>query len=185
MLIEIVEKGESMRPTNIDAEKVRKVEVEDSERSRVFARGAGEPAVRSSGKSVFFIGPEGSGRREVGRILAGRLHVDFVEVQDAASLYAALDEGRVVACVERELLLDEELARALNSRGVVFYTMAGVQAVAEARGLVVDEECKQRIFSEIDEWEPVFMRILHFLLPGGMSAEATAANAADKLYLVR
>lgn len=174
-----------MRRTNIDADQVKKVEVEEPDQTRVYNGGPGEPAVRSAGKSVFFIGPEGSGRREVGRILAARLKLDFVEIADAAALQSALDGDRVVASVDKELLRDETLASTLNAGGVVFYTMAGVQAVAEARGLVVDEECKRRIFAEIDEWEPVFMRMLHFLLPGGLSAEATAASAADKLYMVR
>lgn len=174
-----------MRPTNIDADKVTKVNVDDHDRKRVFGKGPGEPAVRSAGKSVFFIGPEGSGRRDVGRTLAGRLKLDFTEVHDAEALSAVLSGERVVASVDKELLLEEALVEALKTQGVIFYTMAGVQAVAEARGLVPDEDCKRRIFAEIDEWEPLFMRTLHFLLPGGMSVEATAANAADKLYMVK
>lgn len=174
-----------MRPTNIDSDKIAKTQVEEEDKTRVFGQGPGEPAVRSAGKSVFFIGPEGSGRRAAGRILAERLKLGFVEAHDAEALEAALAGERVVASVDRELLLDERLVEMLKNQGVVFYTMAGVQAVAEARGLVPDEECKRKIFAEIDEWEPLFMRTLHFLLPGGVGPEGLAANAADKLYLVR
>ncbi|MGE4293041.1 MAG: hypothetical protein AB7E32_12630 [Desulfovibrio sp.] len=174
-----------MRPTNIDSNKIFRTEVEERDKTRVFGKGPSEPAVRSTGKSVFFIGPEGSGRRETGRVLAGRLKLGFVELHDAEALEATLAGERVVASVDKELLLDERLAGLLQNQGVVFYTMAGVQAVAEARGLVADEECKRRIFAEIDEWEPLFMRTLHFLLPGGAGPEGLAASAADKLYLVR
>lgn len=174
-----------MRPNDIDTTKISRVEVEERDRKRVFGRGPGEPAVRSTGRSVFFIGPQGSGRRAVGRILAGRLGLGFREVRDAAGLDAALTGERVVASVESELLRDEALADRLRDEGVVFYTMAGVRAIAEARGLAPDEDCKRRIFAEIEEWEPVFMRVLHFLLPGGAGPEGQAASAADKLYMVR
>ncbi|MEF2145845.1 MAG: hypothetical protein V3573_10390 [Desulfovibrionaceae bacterium] len=174
-----------MKPTNIDSGKVTKIEVDEADKRKVFGKKPAEPAVRSAGKSVFLIGLLGSGRRAVGRTLAARLKLGFIEISDRTGLDQALSGERVVASVDQGLVADEEAAALLRNKGVVFYLMPGVQAVAEARGLVADEECKRRIFAEIDEWETRFMRVLHFLLPGGISVEATAADAADKLYMVK
>lgn len=152
----------------------RKVEVEEAGRVRVHGPRAERPDL--PGGAVFLAGIPGSGRSGLGRAVASRLGLSFLAYGDWTAA------GR-----PRALVAAEGGPAGLRSQGRVFYLVSAPPFICER--LLRERPCEspeallQAVSGRFFAAEPLFMRALHFLLPGERPVEELAADVLGRLSL--
>lgn len=116
----------------------RKVEVEDGGRTAVFAKGAANPAASLGGETVFLVGLRASGKTSLGRLVAERLGLPFVDTDELVVRKAG---ASIAEIVERDgweafRALETEVLREVAGAPVVAATGGGVVLAEENRDLL-------------------------------------------------
>jgi shikimate kinase len=116
----------------------KKVEVDDASRMQTYGseRNAKGGAVRSN---VFLIGPRGSGKTTLGRMLADQLQRPFVDTDELLTVKAGRSVARIVAEEGWEAfraLEHETLAEVCTGGGQVVATGGGIVLLPENRALM-------------------------------------------------
>ncbi|MDD4951565.1 MAG: shikimate kinase [Desulfovibrionaceae bacterium] len=136
---------------------------------------------------VFLIGLDGSGKSELGALLAQRLGVDFKHFsggpEDVPEL---LEKGRAVVAVAESAALDPKTLALARDAGRVFYLMADVDFLAGRLAADRDQDLEARrrdLAHRLWRAEPVFMAALHFVLRADAGLEDAVQEVLDKLAL--
>ena len=156
----------------------KRVEVEESDRTRTWGREASGPPAGSGSGSLFLVGPPGSGRTDLGRALAERLGLPLAAVDRVEDLPGA--DGPVVGVVAPEVF--RRSAETLKDRGPVAYLMATPGLLAERLGLNGEDE-RRALAVESARDEPLYLSHAHFVLPADRDPEENLEDLAEKLAL--
>jgi shikimate kinase len=166
----------------------KKTEVHDPDR-RMSVR-LGEGLDRVAGKerrdNVYILGLPGSGRSTLGRLLAERLGLDFVDLdEDAAPDDApevlrglANESGKVVA-LGRFAVDDPGLAALLPASGRMVALMADVPEIM--RRLDGDEALRERLVRDLNDLEPRLLAMARNMVRSDKPAEELAGELARNL----
>ena len=154
-------------------------DVEEADKTRTWSRGLSAAPVGSGAKSVFLVGPRGSGRMALGQALARQLKLPLAATERSADLPEADDEP-AVRVVAPEVF--RQSAGVLRARGVVAYLMASPGLLMERLG-VTDEDERRRMAEESAMDEPVYLSNAHFVLPAGEDLAENLKSLAEKLAL--
>lgn len=165
-----------------------KAEVAESSKTKSFAKGERREdyeAMWQQTGTLLLVGLPGSGRTELGRLLAARLDMPFVQASDACSLDSALENGPGVVVLADALFDEPELIAKINRAGKVFYLMADArtlaQRVAERSEQADLEQVWRSTSARLEEVEPRFMQALHFILQAQNAPEALLEDAVEKV----
>lgn len=156
-----------------------RVDVDEADKTRTWARGSSAAPVGSGARSVFLVGPRGSGRMALGQALARQLKLPLTATERSSDLPEA-DDRPAVHVVAPEVF--RQSAGVLKARGVVAYLMAPPGLLMERLG-VTDEDERRRMAEESAMDEPVYLSNAHFVLPSGESLAENLKDLAEKLAL--
>ncbi|WP_243312275.1 hypothetical protein [Fundidesulfovibrio agrisoli] len=158
-----------------------KLRVEVLEEDKTVTFGPGEDtSIGGASGNLFFIGMEGSGRRELARQAAERLGLTYGEAPDAPALArAAAGSGQSVAVIG-EGLADPEQVQAMRASGKVFFVMRGVADLARNLG---DPARAEELAAETARLEPMLMEAAHFIVPVDAAGEERIEDVVWKAGL--
>jgi len=158
----------------------KRFDVEEEDKTMTFRHGDTAPIGGSSG-NLFFLGVDGSGRRELARAAASRLGIAYAEAATREGLETALSaSGQAVAVTDPSLAGDQDLVLAMRDSGKVFLLMSLPHVLAARLG---DPSRAEALAADVARYEPSFMSAAHFVLAVDATFQEMAEDVAEKALL--
>lgn len=158
----------------------KKFEVQDKDKTMtVRIGGLGSTGFDKQNRNIYIVGPEGAGKADLARELAGRLEMEFAD-PGAAAQDPASKPGRVVP-VPPDMVRDPEAAQTLKAGGRVFYLMANAGLIADRLGL--DHSKRPEILEALMAEEPAYLTIADHIIRADSPVEVMADKAVEALSI--
>lgn len=158
----------------------KRFDVEEEDKTMTFRHGDTSPIGGSSG-NLFFLGVEGSGRRELARAAASRLGIAYAEAATRGDLEKLMaSAGRAVAVTDPALAESRDLVQAMRDSGKVFVLMSLPHVLAARLG---DPSRAEVLAADVARYEPAFMGAAHFVLTVDATFQEMAEDVAEKALL--